>query len=80
MPYAGDFGYSIAGQLAAASQHPEALPHELFLMNADAVTWEQINWRTRRRGSVARGPDGSVLPGLFPVFIDRHELGDRRER
>ena len=57
--------------------HPEALPHELFLMNADAETWAQINWRTRRRGSVARGPDGAVLPGLFPVFIDRQEPGDR---
>lgn len=58
--------------------HPEALPHEVFILNADDELWPRIHWRTKRRGSRAINPvTGGTMEGRFPVFIDRTEIGDR---
>lgn len=73
-------GSAVAAVGRLLGPHPEALPHEVFLMNATDETWPRITWRTKRRGHAALGLDGSVLPGRYPVFVDRGELSNLMER
>ena len=70
----------------ANKNHPEILPGEVFLTNAEdhhcrddrRSSWEMIGWRTKRKGKVAYDDiDGKPLDSiycLFPVFVKREEL------
>ena len=53
-------------------EHPEARPHEMFLMNARPFEWSQIPYLSKRRGNQAYSQNGTPCPladGAFPVFI-----------
>jgi hypothetical protein len=57
--------------------HPECRAGEVFLTNTDDKDWDDIGWKSKRRGQVAY--DRSGLPVLtsgsfFPVFVQRDEL------
>ncbi len=61
--------------------HPELLPGEVFITNADNGSFPQIGWETKRRGNVAYDISGQPLgnrwPGSFPVFAQKSEIGEK---
>ena len=73
------------------NQHPERQPDEVFLTNTDDDStfsedgrseYEQIDWRTKRRGITSYDPKGKVIPnchpGVFPVFVKQAEIKSRK--
>lgn len=67
--------------------HPELQDGEIFVTNCldgfdgeETETAEQVfnnlAWRTKRRGMVAYGRDGKRLSGGFPAFAKRSERED----
>ena len=59
--------------------HPELQENEVWITNADAKSFENIGWKTKRRGNVALNADGEPItfrqwPGVFPVFAQKSEL------
>jgi len=49
------------------NEHPECLPDETFLGNANAGSFASCGWKTKRLGIVAYDIDGNVLPESIPV-------------
>ena len=54
-------------------KHPEIKQGEIFLTNSTLEDYNNIGWKTKRRGIVAYDINGNVIKGLFPVFILREE-------
>ena len=57
--------------------HPEKLPGEVFLTNADSDTLDyHIGWKTKRKGKTAYDIYNKPLNyhDFFPVFVQRNEL------
>ena len=59
--------------------HPERLAEEVLLFNysSDAGGQElfgRIGWKSKRKGNIAYGQDGNIVPNFFPVFVQRSEM------
>ncbi len=57
--------------------HPELQPGEIFLTNARSWEWDEIPYRSKRKGHVAYDIHGTKVPAsemAFPVFIAAAEL------
>lgn len=71
----------------AEFSHPECLPGEIFLSNADVRTFKAMPFASKRLGVHAYDGRGYRLHGAedwFPVFVLRHDivgqnLGDLRQ-
>jgi hypothetical protein len=62
-----------------AKPHPEAVSGEIFLSNAGPDSFEQIGWKTKRRGETPYDVDGKVVQyyverNFRPVFVQVSEL------
>jgi len=59
-------------------EHPEIMPDEVWITNADIKGVHYIGWRTKRRGLTALDSHGRPLgrrwPNSFPVFARKSEL------
>lgn len=62
--------------------HPEMKKDEVFIGNGDDGTFNDITWKTKRRGKKAynyiQNKFNEVLPKLFPIFISKQEMEDYR--
>ncbi len=56
--------------------HPEAEEGEIFLTNSNERLFNDMLWRTKRKGSVALDGNGLMTDDAdwFPVFISKLEL------
>lgn len=59
--------------------HPERMADEVFLGNFTPDQWEDVGWRTKRKGINSYTIGGSPFPfqeryGVFPGFVKRQEL------
>lgn len=57
-------------------KHPEQEENEVFFTNARAFEWEEIPYKSKRRGTQAYTISGQPIParlGIFPVFVNKEE-------
>lgn len=59
--------------------HPEILPGEVWITNADIYSLPKIGWTSKRCGKIAYDCYGKEMnskrwPGAFPVFARASEL------
>jgi hypothetical protein len=56
--------------------HPELGDGELFFTNSDLLEFEQMTWRTKRKGNIAYDGNGNPLSNenWFPVFLQQMEI------
>lgn len=60
--------------------HPERREGEVWIMNVDNkgyVALDSRQYRTARRGETAYRPDGSVVTGWYPVFVQADEYNEK---
>ena len=60
------------------ANHPECLPGEMFITNADDSIYHYIGWKTKRMGVISYTESGepcrNMWPGSFPVFVLLSEI------
>jgi len=61
-------------------KHPERRSDEVFLMNTDTAGFDEITWRTKRKGKESYWGDGTKYPfdHVFPVFVKKAEIAESR--
>ncbi len=67
------------------SNHPERLPDEVFIGNADDSkhpddsSFQFIGWKTKRKGEIAYNTEGKPILGKFPVFAKIEEIKAKKD-
>lgn len=61
------------------SYHPECKDDEIFITVANESGYEDVAWKTKRRGTHVYDDEGRLADahGIFPVFASRTELAGR---
>ena len=59
-------------------QHPEIRKGEMFISNIYQSTlvydwYNEISWKTKRKGAIAYKRDGTIIKDAYPVFIQAEE-------
>ncbi len=62
-------------------EHPEQKYNEIFLRNCNGdESYNQINYKFKRKGQWAYDVSGKIIRGSFPVFVSENEyMGKMRE-
>lgn len=59
-------------------KHPEMANDEVFVTNTNEEDFDDIGWKTKRKGKIAYDPSGVPLgnrwPWSFPVFAKKWEI------
>lgn len=63
--------------------HPECLEGERFITNTMIVDhplgyrtncWNELIWKTKRRGEIAYDYWGKPIPDMYPIFVSKEEI------
>lgn len=61
-------------------EHPEILLGEVWITNeTDDLYFQQLNFKTKRAGTVAYNIYGKPVYSLFPIFVQKIELDQRKK-
>jgi len=59
-------------------EHPEQKYHEIFLRNCNGdESYNQINYKFKRKGQWAYDAHGKIIKGSFPVFVSENEYKEK---
>jgi hypothetical protein len=57
--------------------HPELKTGEMFLTNCSCEThYNELIWKSKRKGKLAYDIHGEYVIGLFPVFVNKKEYAE----